>query len=407
MSVPAASNYSSDHLHKVKPLSVLLITNDFGPRAGGIETFVIGLLQRLPYGSTLIYTSNQGDTEEYDQQWRDNYGVEIIRDKAKILLPTPRVAKAVKKVVSSYPIDRIWYGAAAPLALLNPALKKQARRLGRDDQLRTLALTHGHEIWWAKIPPFSWALKIIGRSLDQLGYITEYTGGKIAQGLAKKDRKKLIHLPPGIDTNIFQPTPDPKLENNFRQENNLHGKKLIISVGRLVHRKGQDRLIESMPAILQAVPDAHLLLIGEGPYKSKLEKLVTTLELSGSVTFVGRIELSDLPKYLSMASIFAAPSRDRLAGLEVEGLGIVYLEASGCALAVVVGDSGGAREALIDGKTGILVDGKSVAEISQAVIKLLSDPSLSDEMGRNGQSWVKEVWSWDRLAAKFEAALLH
>jgi phosphatidyl-myo-inositol dimannoside synthase len=407
MSVHDASSSSSNDLDKVKPLSILLITNDFGPRSGGIETFVIGLLQRLPYGSSVIYTSNQGDTEEYDQQWRDAFGVEIIRDRAKILLPTPRVAKAVKKLLANYPIDRIWYGAAAPLALLNPALKKAARKLGHNNQLRTLALTHGHEIWWAKIPPFSWALKIIGRSLDQLGYITEYTRGEIAQGLAKKDRKKLIHLPPGIDTNIFQPTPDTELENNFRRENNIQGKKLIISVGRLVHRKGQDRLIESMPTILQAVPDAHLLLVGKGPYKSKLEKLVAKLELSDAVTFLGRIELSDLPKYLSMASIFAAPSRDRLGGLEVEGLGIVYLEASSCALAVVVGDSGGAREALIDGKTGILVDGKSVAQISQAVIKLLIDPSLRDEMGRNGQGWVKDLWSWDRLAARFEAALLH
>ena len=403
MSVHAASN----KIDTVKRARALLITNDFGPQAGGIETFLIGLIQRLPYGSSIIYTSNQGNTEEYDQKWRESYGVEIIRDRAKILLPTPRVARSIKKLLSQYPIDRIWYGAAAPLALLNPALKSELRRLGRAGQLRTLALTHGHEIWWAKIPPFSFGMKIIGRSLDRIGYITEYTRSEIAKGFTKKDRKKLAHLPPGIDTSIFQPTFDSEFEAKFRSDHNLQGKQLIISVGRLVHRKGQDRLIESMPEILQEIPTAHLLLIGEGPYRVRLEKLVEKLELSGAVTFLGRITLSDLPKYLSMGSIFAAPSRDRFGGLEVEGLGIVYLEASSCALAVVVGDSGGAREALIDGKTGILVDGERVDEIAPAVIKLLINPSLRDEMGRNGQSWVNDFWSWDRLAARFEAALLH
>ena len=99
--------------------SILLITNDFGPRAGGIETFVIGLLERIPAGEVIVYTSYQDECTDYDAKWWHDYRVEVIRDKSKILLPTPRVIRSLQKLIRERGIKKVWFGAAAPLAF-NP-----------------------------------------------------------------------------------------------------------------------------------------------------------------------------------------------------------------------------------------------------------------------------------------------
>lgn len=380
---------------------VLLVTNDFGPRAGGIETFVIGLLERMTHGSTMVYTSKQSETELYDETWLTRHGTRVIRDRSSILLPTPRVIRQILTVIAEERITHLWFGAAAPLALMMPILKR------RHPALRSFALTHGHEVWWAKIPPFSLLIRIMGRSLDGIGYLAEYTRREIARGLRPRDREKLVQIAPGIDIEIFKPTEEKSQLESLRETLHLLDKRIIISVGRLVHRKGQDRLIESLPRLRKEFPDLHLLLVGTGPYQGHLEGLVEKHDLRDAVTFVGRIQLDQLPLYLSLAEIFAMPSRDRLAGLEVEGLGIVYLEASSCALPVIVGRSGGAPDALIDGQTGLLVDGNDIDAIAKACGELLRDSARSKAMGAKGREWVRSHWNWDRWAEEFQAALLH
>jgi len=393
--VPVASNFS-----------VLLITNDFGPRAGGIESFIIGLLERMPKGSCLVYTSSQEGSEDFDRRWL-RLGVEVIRDRSKILLPTPRVARNIKEILQRRRITHIWYGAAMPLGLLDSVLKKQmSKKEVGVIAPRSIALTHGHEVWWAKIPPFSFALRSVARSLDQIGYLTRYTRDEIVKGIHSSDQIKLRQIAPGIDINRFQPVRDLEFERSFRQRYKLEEKRLIISVGRLVHRKGQDRLIEALPRILQEVPEAHLLIVGEGPHRKELDRIASKNNVASAITFLGRLQLDELPKYLNLAEMFAMPSRDRLAGLEVEGLGIVYLEASSCALPVIVGKSGGAVDALIEGETGLLVDGDNVEEIADACIRLLKEREFAASLGRRGSEWVRGQWSWDRWSAEFQDALL-
>jgi phosphatidylinositol alpha-1,6-mannosyltransferase len=295
---------------------VLFVTNDFGPRAGGIETFIIGLIQRRPFGQTIVYTSWQANAESYDAEWLSKYGVEVIRDRSKILLPTPRVALALKKVVRARGIATAAFGAAAPLALLSASIKCAG-------VTRTVALTHGHEVWWAKLFPFNLLLRRIGSTVDVLTYLGEFTQTAICKALTNNARGAMVKIAPGIDTDHFAPTDASALRRSL----GLEDKKVIVSVGRLVHRKGQDYLIEAMPLILNKVPQAHLLLVGQGPYREYLEKLVERHGLRNSVTFIGRIDYKELPMYLCVGDIFAMPSRSRLMGLEVEGLGIVYLEA--------------------------------------------------------------------------------
>ena len=372
----------------------LFVTNDFGPRAGGIETFIIGLIERLPKSSIIVYTSAQENTDAYDADWLNNYGVEVIRNRAKILLPTPRVNRAVTRIVREREIKTIAFGAAAPLGWMSSALRKAGAE-------RIVALTHGHEVWWAKVFPFNLILRRIGSTTDSLTYLGEFTRTAISKALTPKGAAAMQKIAPGIDIEHFKALDATAL----RQSLGLAEKKVIVSVGRLVHRKGQDFLIESMPQILKQVPSAHLLLVGQGPYRERLEKLVTEHSLQKSVSFIGRIQYKDLPGYICVGDIFAMPSRSRFAGLEVEGLGIVYLEASACGLPVIAGASGGAPDAVIEGVTGFVVDGTNTEEIANRAIQLLLDEKLRISMGSAGRAWIEKEWNWQIWAGKFSELL--
>ena len=312
------------------------------------------------------------------------------------MLPSWRVTRAAQKIVAAKNIDVVVFGAAAPLALMSPSLRKSGVK-------KIIALTHGHEVWWAKIFPFNFAIKRIGKNVDHLTYLGEFTRQAISKALSRKSATEMVKIAPGIDTAHFIPQPDAMQK---RKELGLQDKKIIISVGRLVHRKGQDNLIQAMPAVLKKIPNAHLLLVGEGPYRKHLEKLVTKSSLEQNVTFAGRIMYDRLPSYLSAADLFAMPSRSRFFGLEVEGLGIVYLEASACGIPVVAGNSGGAPDAVLEGVTGLCVDGTNIEQITAAIVEICSDAERASHMGAAGRNWIVEQWRWDFWSEKFNALLV-
>jgi phosphatidylinositol alpha-1,6-mannosyltransferase len=160
-----------------------------------------------------------------------------------------------------------------------------------------------------------------------------------------------------------------------------------------------------MPAIIKAVPDAHILMIGEGPYRGYLENRVKALGIQERVTFIGRIQYAELPRYICVGDVFVMPSRSRLAGLEVEGLGIVYLEASACGLPVIAGNSGGAPDAVLEGKTGLVVEGTNKSAVATAVVELLLDADRSKAMGVAGRQWIIQEWRWDIWSARFAELL--
>ncbi len=374
---------------------ILCITNDFGPRAGGIETFVIGLIERMPKDSIIVFTSSQDGSAPFDAKWMSEYGVEVIRDRTRILLPTFRIGSRVRALVREREIRTVFFGAAAPLALLSQGLRKAG-------VTRIVALTHGHEVWWSKVWPFSWAMRRIGNGVDHLTYLGEFTRRNISQALTQRASDAMVKIAPGIDTEHFAPRSDAAA---LRRELGLADKKVIVSVGRLVHRKGQDRLIESLPEILTQIPQAHILFIGDGPYKDHLVKRAEQLGVTAHITFIGRIQYAELPRYICAGDIFAMPSRSRLAGLEVEGLGIVYLEASACGLAVIGGKSGGAPDAVLEAETGFAVEGTSPAAIAQAAIALLSQPELSARMGARGREWILSQWQWSAWSSRFNELL--
>lgn len=352
------------------------------------------MIERRPFGSTIVYTSAQDDCAEYDLQWKEQYGVRVIRDRAKILLPTPRVARNIRKIIHQEKIAVAAFGAAAPLGLLSASVK-------RAGIVKTVALTHGHEVWWAKVFPFNLAMRRIGSTVDVLTYLGEFTRGEISRSQTRTSAAKMVRIAPGIDVEHFSPTDSSEL----RKKLDVEGKRVIVSVGRLVHRKGQDHLIQSLPEILKKVPNAHLLMIGTGPYLDHLAKLVAINKLENHVSFIGRIQYAELPQYICAGDLFAMPSRSRLAGLEVEGLGIVYLEASSCGLPVVAGRSGGAPDAVIQGVTGLVVDGTNNDEITDAIVSILSDPERAHTMGIAGRNWIIKDWRWEIWSSRFNQLL--
>jgi phosphatidylinositol alpha-1,6-mannosyltransferase len=290
-------------------------------------------------------------------------------------------------------VKTVWFGAAAPLAWMAPSLRKCGAT-------RIVALTHGHEVWWSKIFPFKIAMRRIGDSCEVLTYLGEYTKTAMATAVGRK--VQLTQIAPGIDINHFRPTVKPiDLVAKYK----LAGRPTIICVGRLVHRKGQDRLISALPQIRSALPDVVLILVGEGPREAHLRKLVSKFGVERNVIFVGRVSYQELPRYLNLADIFAMPSRSRLFGLEVEGLGIVYLEASACGLPVIAGRSGGAPDAVLIDETGYVVDGNDLPAIAAISVKLLQDPALSDRLGKRGRQWVEDTWNWNTWGTRFALLL--
>lgn len=373
---------------------VLLVTNDLGPRAGGIETFVLGLIEGLPKDSLIIYTSSQKGGKAFDAQLLEKFGAVVIRDRAQMLLPTPRITRKAVKILKQQQIKNVWFGAAAPLALM-------AGKLRSAGASNIVALTHGHEVWWAKIPILKTLLKKIIKDVDHLGYLGNFTKGEIAK--ISNQPQKFLQIAPGIDTEHFAPK---SARGDLIEKYRLDGRRVIVSVGRLVHRKGQDELVKALPKILEQFPDAILLFVGEGPIKQMLFNSAKQLGVLPKVVFAGRVSHHDLPDYICLGEIFAMPVRSRFSGLEVEGLGIVYLEASACGLPVIVGNSGGAVDAVLDRKTGLLVDGTKSDQIADAICELLANPERAKQMGAAGRDWVIKNWQLSSWSEKFNKVLI-
>ena len=374
----------------------LLITNDLGPRAGGIETFILGLISQLDGKKIVIYTSSQPGDHEFDQELAREFGVVVIRDRAKVLLPSPRVYADIVKVLRTYQSNVIWYGATAPLAWLAPFFKKIGVR-------KQIGMTHGHEVWWAKLWPFSWALRRMGNALDVVTYLGDFTRNAMKKSLGP--HPQLVRIAPGISIEHFVPSASGAKPADLVKRYKLENKIVLLSVGRLVHRKGQDRLIDALPLILAQLPTVELLFIGVGPYEEKLRARARKNGVAENIQFLGRLQYNQLPEHIQLADLFAMPSRSRFFGLEVEGLGIVYLEASACAIPVMAGASGGAPDAVLDGVTGICVDGTDVRAIAAGAIQILSDLPKAKAMGAAGREWAVKEWNWQIWGERFKELL--
>ncbi|PRZ41367.1 phosphatidylinositol alpha-1,6-mannosyltransferase [Antricoccus suffuscus] len=371
-------------------MKTLVVTNDFPPREGGIQTFVRAMVAQFDPREVAVYCSTSPGAAEYDA----GCGFEVVRNRATMLLPTRSVTADVIATARRIGADRVWFGAAAPLALMTPSLRKAGIH-------RLVGSTHGHETGWAAAPGARQLLRRIARTLDVTTYITGYTGDKLRDALGPA--AQLARVSPGVDVERFTPDVDGAA---VRREHGLDGRTVIGCISRLVPRKGQDALIAALPRIRAVHPDAVLFLVGSGRDRARLQRLVQRAGLGEHVVMTGSAPTHELPAYYAATDIFAMPCRTRKRGLDVEGLGMVYLEAAATGKPVVAGNSGGAPEAVIDGETGYVVtDPRSPHAVAEPIIRLLADAGLAARMSERGREWVCEQWTWKRQSDRLKELL--
>ncbi|MGX4692666.1 glycosyltransferase family 4 protein [Streptomyces sp. JNUCC 63] len=376
----------------------LIVTNDFPPRPGGIQAFLHNMALRLDPERLVVHASTwkrSREGVEATAAFDAEQPFTVVRDRTTMLLPTPQATRRAVGLLREHGCTSVWFGAAAPLGLMAPALRKAGAR-------RLVATTHGHEAGWAQLPAARGLLRRIGESTDTITYLGEYTRSRIAGVLTPEAAARMVQLPPGVDEKTFHPGSG---GDEVRARLGLTDRPVVVCVSRLVRRKGQDTLIRAMPRILAAEPDTVLLIVGGGPYEKDLRRLAAETRVAASVRFTGPVPWAELPAHYGAGDVFAMPCRTRRGGLDVEGLGIVYLEASATGLPVVAGDSGGAPDAVLDGETGWVVRGGSPQEAADRIVTLLGDAELRHRMGERGRRWVEEKWRWDLLADRLKELL--
>ena len=366
--------------------STLIITNDFPPRVGGIESFVSELCTLLDH-DVVVYASGSAGAAASDH----DRPFPIIRD-GPLLLPTPRVAARATELLGEFGSTRVIFGAAAPLGLLAPSL----RRAGAQ---QILGLTHGHETWWAQVPGARRLLRRIGDSCDHLTTISGYTERHIASGLSPSARTRLLRLPPPVDVQRFRPP----------ARADVRGAGRCIAVARLIPQKGVDTLLRAWRTVLDRSSRSgarrELIIVGDGPLRPRLERTIQGLKLSDSTRLLGALPSNEVISQLQQASVFALPVRTRFAGLNPEGLGLAALEAAACGLPVIVGDSGGAPETVREGETGFVVPSADHEQLAERLMLLLDKPALAQTMGACGRRYAAARFSTGVARATLHEAL--
>ena len=361
----------------------LLVTNDYPPRVGGIQRTLHALVRELPPDRIAVFAPRWAGSEAFDaaEPYR------VIREPREFAWPTPKTRRRLTEAVHETGARVVLFGDAMPLAAAGPGLARRG--------VPYLVAAHGFDFWLSLIPGAHASLRYMTSRASRVPVMCSAFIARVVR-TAVPDPVPVSVLYPGADVDAFHPGLPAE---EIRERHGLADRPVVVCVSRLVARKGQDVLIRAMPEIRRRVPDAALLLVGDGRYRPSLEKLAADAP-PGSVVFAGQVSEGELPRYYTAGDVFAMPCRSRLGGLEVEGWGNVFIEAAACGRPVVVGDSGGARESLIDGETGVLVNGRDVSAVADAVATLLSDPALAERMGKAGRERVERFYTWPRAAAQ-------
>lgn len=364
----------------------LVVTNDFPTRQGGIEAFVSALADRFDPDQVVVYTASMPGDRAYDA----GLAYPVVRDRRSTLLATRRVRRDVVTTFRERGCDRVLFGSATGLGLLAPALRDAGAE-------KIVSLTHSAETWWARVPGARSVLHRTGDAVDTMTYINDWCRSIIAKALRPEAAARMRRLSPGADVDRFRPGCG---GDEVRARLGIApDAPVVVCSARVVARKGQDMLIRSWPEVLRSVPGAVLLIVGDGPYRKTLDRLVDKNGVSESVVFTGALPWAEVPPYVDAGDVFAMPSRTRLWGLEPEGLPLAFFEGAATGLPVIVGRSGGAPDAIEEGVTGYAVDPLDTRDIAARTTELLLDPAKARQMGARGRERVAADWTWDQIAA--------
>ena len=372
----------------------LLVTNDFPPKIGGIQSYLWDLWSRLDPSSFVVLTaSSDAGAGQFDTAQAER-GVRIERVPSSILFfPTAGALAAVTRCVEEHAIDLVLLDPAVPLGLLGP-------RLG----VPYGVILHGAEVAIpGRLPGARTALaRVLGgaRVIVSAGRYPASAGRLATRGLTAP----VVEIPPGVDTAAISPLSAPE-RRAARARLGLPARgPLVVSISRLVPRKGMDVLIEAANRLSASYPDLIVAIAGDGRERSRLEGRAASS--TATVRVLGRVSDEDRDALLGAADLFVMACRNRWAGLEQEGFGIVFLEAAAAGVPQIAGDSGGASEAVSDGVTGLVVETPGdPGAVAEAMRSLLADPTLRRRMGRAARVRVQESFDNDVLASRLADAL--
>lgn len=365
----------------------LLVTNDFPPKVGGIQSYLWELWRRLPPESFTVLTTPYQGAEVFDAE----QAYRVVRSREPVLLPHPLLGRRIDALAEETGAELVVLDPALPVGLLGPHLR---RPYG--------VVLHGAEVTVpGRLPVTNLALRRVLRGARLVVAAGHYPA---AEGERAAGRPlPSVHVPPGVDVGRFRPL-DAAARGEARRRLGLPEGRLVVAVSRLVPRKGFDVVIRAVARLAVTRPDLHLVIASTGRDQGRLARLARSE--GAPVVFLGRVPDEDLPRLYACGDVFAMLCRNRWAGLEQEGFGIVFLEAAAAGVPAVAGDSGGAAEAVVDGETGLVVtDPTSVAVTGSALALLLDDEDRRRAMGEAARRRAERDYAYDVLAERLGRAL--
>ena len=375
-------------------MSHLLVTNDFPPKVGGIQAYLWELWRRLdPSSYSVLTASSHPDAPRFDAEQAER-GIRIERVGAPVLLPTPALVRRVRDQARRHDASLVVIDPALPLGPMGPAL----------DRLPYAVVLHGAEVTVPGRLPAARQLLAATLAWSRLAVCAGRYPADEARRIAGSRLCPVVEVPPGVDVDRFHTLPAAqrrKARASFGLP--LEGP-LVVSVSRLVPRKGMDVLVDAAQALQPSFPGLTVAIAGDGRDRDRIARRV---DASGApVQLLGRVPDDRLPDLYACAEVFCLPCRDRWIGLEQEGFGIVFLEAAACGVPQVAGDSGGAADAVAHGETGLVVaDPRDPGQVAAALRRLLTDDALRRRMGRAARRRAERTFAYDLLAPKLGAAL--
>lgn len=362
-------------------MRLLVITNDYPPVVGGIENYTYSLASRWPAGEITVITRWVPGCDKFDA----SNEIEVIREPVGTLLATPTLKRKIGQLLDSGRFDAVHFPSAMPTSLIGP-------RVVAPRGIPYAVTAHGGEFLLAsKLPWFKRQLKAVLSQASVILPQATTTEDRIRQWLPEPPPMVLVTC--GVDLDRYKPG-----GRDFNPPT-------ILSVSRLVARKGPATLIRALPAVLQKHPHAEAVIVGDGPDLSRLERLAAKHSVQHAIRFTGSQPWEKVPQFYSAASVFALPTRERFGGIETEGLPLVFVEAAASGLPLVGGDAGGVKDAVHDGETGLLVDGREPAQTADAINSLLDDPEAARAMGDRARAMVEKSFTWEHISDTFKQTL--
>jgi phosphatidyl-myo-inositol dimannoside synthase len=348
----------------------LLVTNDFPPKVGGIQNYLWELWRRLPPDDAVVLTTPYAGTAVWDRE----QAFRIVRTREPVLLPQPWLARRIDQLATEVGAELVVLDPALPVGLVGPWLKHPYG-----------LVLHGAEVTVPGRLPFTKPLLSKGRHA------------------AGRDLP-IVHVPPGVDVDRFHPRTDAERAATRAKYGIPTDALMVLGQSRLVPRKGFDVLLRAAATLTGKHPALQVVIGGSGRDRARLEKVAR--EAGAPAIFLGRVPEEDLAAMHGAADVFAMLCRNRWGGLEQEGFGIVFLEAAASGVPQLAGRSGGAAEAVVDNETGLIVDNpESVADVADALDRLLADGHLRATLGKAARQRAEEVFTYDTLALRLAEAL--